>query len=472
MSGLADLGQGEPHLEARPLDRRVQHGDRTAVADGDGLDQRQPEARTARGARPALRRGGRSARTPARGPSAGMPGPSSSTRSTASPASSPRVTVTTDVAWRAALSSRLRTSRCSWTASPSTRAADTPSARTAWPRDRCRATSASTTSSRSTTPRTRGASAPARLVDLGQRQQVGHQLVEALALVQHRRRHVGPVGALGVELGHLDARPDRRQRAPQLVGGVRHELALRRLGRLEPVEHVVHRVGEAGHLVARGGLVDAPVQRRVRDLLDLLAHALDGVQGPSDQPPRDQAHQDHQDRDAEPEVRRQGLDARAHLVEGRRGDDPVGASRRVHDPLDDLVAVRQEARHGHQLTLRVEGEELGGGRARRRLDDVAAGVDHLHPGPTDRRHADHADLLAPLERAHGGVECPGRVLARLVGQLALDEGHQGPRAEGQRDPDEGRGDERDPQPHRPPRPGPHRAARSLRHRAPPGSRPT
>ena len=151
-----------------------------------------------------------------------MPGPSSSTRSTASPATSPSVTVTTDVAWRAALSSRLRTSRCSWTASPSTRAADTPSARTAWPRDRCRATSASTTSSRSTTPRTRGASAPARLVDLCQRQQVGDQLVEALALVQHGRRHVGPVGAPGVQLGHLDARPDRRQRAPQLVGGVRH----------------------------------------------------------------------------------------------------------------------------------------------------------------------------------------------------------------------------------------------------------
>ena len=312
-----------------------------------------------------------------------MPGPSSSTRSTASPATSPSVTVTTDVAWRAALSSRLRTSRCSWTASPSTRAADTPSARTAWPRDRCRATSASTTSSRSTTPRTRGASLPpvssilasaSRSATSSSRRSLSCSTVVATS---------GQSAPLGVQLGHLDARPDRRQRAPQLVGGVRHELALRRLGRLEPVEHVVHGVGEAGHLVARGGLVDAPVQRGVRDLLDLLAHALDGVQGPTDQPPRDEAHQDHEDRDAEPEVRRQGLDARAHLVEGRRGDDPVGASRRVHDPLDDLVAVRQEARDGHQLTLRVEGEELGGGRARRRLDDVAAGVDHLHPGPAD-----------------------------------------------------------------------------------------
>ena len=65
---------------------------------------------------------------------------------------------------------------------------------------------------------------------------------------------------------------------------------------------------------------------------------------------------------------------------------------------------------------------------------------------------------------------PGSCPRRLVGELALDEGHKGPRAEAQCDPDEGRGDQRDPQPHRPPRPGPHRATRSLRHRAPPGSR--
>ena len=56
-----------------------------------------------------------------------------------------------DVAWRAALSSRLRTSRASWPGSPSTRAADTPVGPHRRGRaPRSRATSASTSSSRST----------------------------------------------------------------------------------------------------------------------------------------------------------------------------------------------------------------------------------------------------------------------------------------------------------------------------------
>ena len=53
----------------------------------------------------------------------------------------------------------------------------------------------------------------------------------------------------------------------------------RSLRGVEPVEHVVHRVRQPGDLVVGGRLVDAAVERRVADLLDLLAHALDRPQG-------------------------------------------------------------------------------------------------------------------------------------------------------------------------------------------------
>ena len=407
--GLADLGQGEPHLEARPPNRRVQHLDRAAVADGDGL-----APATTRGPhRPwrasGLRRGGRSARTPARGRAAGCRDRRRRPGARRRRPSSPSVTVTTDVAWRAALSSRLRTSRCELdrvALDPGRRHPVGPHGVAEGPEPGHVGQHHLVEVDDRRVPRRAVA---ARLVELGQRQQVGHQLVEALALVQHRRRHVGPVGAAGGGAG-----PPRRSSGSSPAGSAARG---RRPTRTGAASSGPPRAGRACRSwCGRGGPPRRPWRARRRAgaaWCALISSTSWRMRSTGCRARPTSHHVTRPTRTTRSGMPSQRFEAsawtlRAHLVEGRRGDDPVVAARRVHDPLHDLVAVRQEARHRHQLTLRVEGEELRGGRARRRLDDVAAGVDHLHPGSTDRRHADHADLLAALEGAHGGVERPGR----------------------------------------------------------------
>ena len=74
-----------------------------------------------------------------------------------------------------------------------------------------------------------------------------------LGRLQHHRTHLPQLVDAGVPVGqgHLDLGPDHRQRGAQLVRGVGDEPALGVEGGLQPVQHLVERVGQVGHLVPR-----------------------------------------------------------------------------------------------------------------------------------------------------------------------------------------------------------------------------
>ena len=115
------------------------------------------------------------------------------TASTASPPSSARVTLMVLVAWRSALSRRLRTTRASWSGSPRTSTGATPLvSRRTLPTERWRAASPTTTSSRSTSTVRGGVGA---VIGLRQEQQVRHQAGHALVVGQQTPRRVLPAPA-------------------------------------------------------------------------------------------------------------------------------------------------------------------------------------------------------------------------------------------------------------------------------------
>lgn len=113
-----------------------------------------------------------------------------------------------------------------------------------------------------------GADDQPALVGLGEQEQVADQALHALDLGEL----VGDpaVAAMSVVAVHLQLRPERGQRAAQLMGGVGDEPPLALGGRLEPLEHLVHCPGQAPDLVVPGrfgnAAVDSPAAADLGDL--------------------------------------------------------------------------------------------------------------------------------------------------------------------------------------------------------------
>jgi hypothetical protein len=132
----------------------------------------------------------------------------------------------------------------------------------------------------------------------------------------------------GVDL-HLGAHA--RERAAELVRGVRDEPPLPLGRRLQPGQHRVHGPRQPGDLLGTGRLRDPVVGRAAPDRVHPLADALDRLQGAADHPP----HEPGQDRGG-------GGDG-----DGERGDERTRALRDVlqagGDPDRDAVVLG-----GHQ----------------------------------------------------------------------------------------------------------------------------
>ena len=190
----------------------------------------------------------------------------------------------------------------------------------------------------------------------------------------------------------------------------------------------------------------------VADLLHLLAHALDGVQGPAHQPPRDDTNQQDQQRDADPQRRRQRLDAAPHLLEGGGGHDRVAA-----------LGLHDRAGHDGEAAGRQPPAPVpGGGWHRGRTAGApftAAGADlpavrpeHLEVRTARQVAGDLLDRLAGLQLAGRRVEGGGGVVPGAVGELALDGRHEHVGRHREGDADERGGHDRDPPAHRSPGP--------------------
>ena len=179
-------------------------------------------------------------------------------------------------AWRAALSRRLRTTRASCSRRPCTRPADTRVVSTGT-RAAARSRRAPARRGRSRGAMSTGA-APSASSRRASVEQLAHRVLHALVLGQRTLGDRGPVGAVGVAQRDLEVGADRRERAAQLVRRVGHELPLALRRRLEPVEHRVHRAGQAPDLVVGVGLGHPPVDGGAGDLLGLAPDRLDRPQ--------------------------------------------------------------------------------------------------------------------------------------------------------------------------------------------------
>ena len=271
---------------ARPRSRPSRRAARRSPSPSRGPSPRPPASR----ARPSSSRVNRS-NTRSRS-STGMPGPSSSTVSSTSlssvDAARPRPPC---VAWRAALSSRLRDD-----ARAAAHAGRAPARRT---RVRCRRVPAVAARCRRARAR-RGRSRGATPTGAGRRPRRGGRARAARSPcppcarprpgraapppASRRGRRCGgrPRGWCGSTRAGCAARATRRTRTG--AGAARR--------RLEPVEHRVHRAGEPPHLVVGVGLGHPPVDGGAGDRLRLLADRLDRLERASGEVPGSERDQD------------------------------------------------------------------------------------------------------------------------------------------------------------------------------------
>ena len=82
--------------------------------------------------------------------------------------------------------------------------------------------------------------------------------------------------------GDLQRGHDPRQRAAELVGGIRAEPALSVDRRSEPLDRAVEALAEGLQLVARARHGDSTVEVLAGDVVELAAHLLDWAQRASD----------------------------------------------------------------------------------------------------------------------------------------------------------------------------------------------
>ncbi len=118
------------------------------------------------------------------------------------------------------------------------------------------------------------------LVGVREHEHALHESLEPPALVEHGLAELVVADALGVGACDLGVLPQRGERRPQLVRGIRDEPSLRRLRGLEAVEHAVQRARQPADLVVDRRLVDAPGERARGDAVDLPSHALDRARAP------------------------------------------------------------------------------------------------------------------------------------------------------------------------------------------------
>src|SRR5690606_23013123 len=85
-------------------------------------------------------------------------------------------------------------------------------------------------------------------------------------------------------LGELDLQAQRRERSPQLVGGVGNEIALGFERLAEPREQVIERGDERAHLL-RSTLLRKRGQRRRGPRLDGIRHVLERPEASRDREP-------------------------------------------------------------------------------------------------------------------------------------------------------------------------------------------
>ena len=136
----------------------------------------------------------------------------------------------------------------------------------------------------------------AALVEAGELEEVVDERAEALVLGEQPRRELRPVGVLRIAERNFEIGAHRRDRAPQLVGRVRHELALAGRRGLEPVEHLVHRLGQPADLVPPARHRYAAMHRRATDRQHLGADRLDRAQRAPGDHPRERADEEREER--------------------------------------------------------------------------------------------------------------------------------------------------------------------------------
>ncbi len=223
-------------------------------------------------------------------------------------------------------------------------------------------------------------------VAAGQHQQVVDEVLHADGLLEDPLPGGGGVGPVRVGGVHLDLGAEPGERAAQLVGRVGHEPLLAPGAVLDPVEHGVHRAGEAGHLVAGGGHGHPPVEPAGADARDLPADGLDRAQRPADEHPHQGGQQQGGGGDGHGQRPGQQPGALGHVVERRGHEDRRGSGRARHDPVGrrSLVVDRQVDRAGAAAVVARRGDRherrpvgvTGGGRhhAAVRLHDLGHGV--------------------------------------------------------------------------------------------------
>ena len=293
-----------------------------------------------------------------------------------------------------------------------------------------------------------------RRVGPGQEQQVAHQPLHPVCLDPQRLHGLRPVRGVGVGGGDVELGADHRQRALQVVRGVGHEVALVERGALEPVEHLVHGLGESLHLVAGAGQGHPPVQRALGDLGDLGPDLLDRTERPpDDQPDRAGEQREHQ---RQPEQQQPGQPA-GHLLRRLEAGPDVGRHRTVRRlgalPPEPVV-----------LGLLVVGSADGaddGRRARLEAGDAGCTQDVRRPRQHgavvghDLGHRVVADRPQHLREVPGGGQAgdvgeprPGEVVVGTR-EVPLQDRHQRDAGGGQRQRRQQGGAERGTQAHRP-----------------------
>ena len=188
----------------------------------------------------------------------------------------------------------------------------------------------------------------ASLVEAGEQQQVVDEPGHARRLAvdpAHGRVEIG--GAVGqAVLEQLRIAPDRGERGPQLVGGVRHEAPEASLGGLpfpkgglDAAQHDVERAAEPAHLGMVVGLLDAPAQVARRDLPGGLGHLLERPQPDPDGQPGGGRERD-EDRAADEHLECQQAMSRAGDPVERDRDD----EQRVELPQEQACTAWAKSR--------------------------------------------------------------------------------------------------------------------------------
>ena len=255
------------------------------------------------------------------------------------------------------------------------------------------------------------------------RQLLGHVAEQLLAL-PHRQRLVAGE--------HLDVRAQARQRRPQLVRGIRDELALRPRGVLQRAQHRVEAGGEARQLVRAAHIDPAGEIPRLGHLLGSSCEPLHGCEHRSCDEQSEPCRKCDSDQRKRDQVPADPVECTVRLFERAGELDGVALAERQRQhadvrPLD--VCVLEEGcvdLASRSLLRALRRRKLAGGfRGRDRLP-VPPQELHEHFGAAEPFVPDPEELPAEwvADDVELGWELSGARLQRLVdlaAQLVADE---------------------------------------------------